>query len=49
LGAKVEVLDGDVVRKYLSKDLGFSKEDRDDGSASKAFRSWTVCSLIPSR
>jgi len=28
-GAKVEVLDGDVVRKHLSKGLGFSKEDRD--------------------
>src|SRR5574341_816238 len=29
LGAKVEVLDGDVVRTHLSKGLGFSKEDRD--------------------
>jgi len=28
-GAKVEVLDGDVVRTHLSKGLGFSKEDRD--------------------
>ncbi|MDA1312106.1 MAG: adenylyl-sulfate kinase [Acidobacteria bacterium] len=28
-GAKVEVLDGDVVRTNLSKGLGFSKEDRD--------------------
>jgi len=28
-GAKVEVLDGDVVRENLSKGLGFSKEDRD--------------------
>jgi adenylylsulfate kinase len=28
-GAKVEVLDGDVVRMNLSKGLGFSKEDRD--------------------
>jgi adenylylsulfate kinase len=27
-GAKVEVLDGDVVRENLSKGLGFSKEDR---------------------
>ena len=26
---KVELLDGDVVRTHLSKDLGFSKEDRD--------------------
>src|SRR2546425_6739179 len=29
-GAKVEVLDGDVVRTHLSKGLGFSKEDRDE-------------------
>ncbi|MFQ6043545.1 MAG: adenylyl-sulfate kinase [Candidatus Poribacteria bacterium] len=28
-GLKVEVLDGDVVRQGLSKELGFSKEDRD--------------------
>ncbi len=27
--AKVEYLDGDVVRTHLSKGLGFSKEDRD--------------------
>jgi CO dehydrogenase nickel-insertion accessory protein CooC1 len=26
---KVEVLDGDVVRQHLTKDLGFSKSDRD--------------------
>jgi len=29
-GLKVEILDGDVVRRQLSKDLGFSKEDRDE-------------------
>jgi adenylylsulfate kinase len=29
-GYKVEQLDGDVVRKILSKDLGFSKQDRDE-------------------
>ena len=29
-GLKVERLDGDIVRQYLSKDLGFSKEDRDE-------------------
>jgi len=29
LDAKVEVLDGDIVRTNLSKGLGFSKEDRD--------------------
>lgn len=28
-GAKVEVLDGDVVRTNLSQGLGFSREDRD--------------------
>jgi adenylyl-sulfate kinase len=28
-GAKVELLDGDVVRTHLSKGLSFSKEDRD--------------------
>jgi len=28
-GRKVEILDGDEVRTNLSKDLGFSKEDRD--------------------
>jgi len=29
-GHKVEWLDGDVVRQYFSKGLGFSKEDRDE-------------------
>ena len=29
-GYKVEWLDGDVVRRYLSKGLGYSKEDRDE-------------------
>lgn len=29
-GYKVEWLDGDVVRLQLSKDLGFSKQDRDE-------------------
>lgn len=29
-GAKVEVLDGDVVRTHLTKGLGFSREDRDE-------------------
>lgn len=27
---KVERLDGDIVRRHLSRDLGFSKEDRDE-------------------
>jgi adenylylsulfate kinase len=29
-GLKVEVLDGDVVRQNLTRDLGFSKTDRDE-------------------
>lgn len=29
-GVSVERLDGDIVREYLNKDLGFSKEDRDE-------------------
>jgi len=29
-GLKVERLDGDIVRQGLSRDLGFSKEDRDE-------------------
>jgi adenylylsulfate kinase len=28
--AKVELLDGDIIRTGLSKGLGFSKEDRDE-------------------
>ncbi|MBN1354788.1 adenylyl-sulfate kinase [bacterium] len=29
-GQTAEVIDGDVIRRSLSKDLGFSKEDRDE-------------------
>jgi bifunctional enzyme CysN/CysC len=29
-GQKVELLDGDIVRRQLSKDLGFGKQDRDE-------------------
>jgi bifunctional enzyme CysN/CysC len=36
-GLSVEVLDGDVVRKNLSKGLGFSKEDRDENIRRIAF------------
>jgi len=42
LGAKVEVLDGDVVRTHLSKGLGFSKEDRDENIRRIGF----VCRLL---
>jgi adenylyl-sulfate kinase len=41
-GAKVEVLDGDVVRTHLSKGLGFSKEDRDTNIKRIGF----VCELL---
>jgi adenylylsulfate kinase len=30
LGRSVDLLDGDVVRQYLSRGLGFTKEDRDE-------------------
>ena len=36
-GYKVEVLDGDIVRRHLSKDLAFSKEDRDENIKRIAF------------
>ena len=42
LGAKVEVLDGDVVRTHLSKGLGFSKEDRDENIRRIGF----VCEML---
>jgi len=42
LGARVEVLDGDVVRTHLSKGLGFSKEDRDENIRRIGF----VCELL---
>jgi adenylyl-sulfate kinase len=41
-GARVEVLDGDVVRTHLSKGLGFSKEDRDENVRRIGF----VCDLL---
>lgn len=42
MGVDVERLDGDVVRKFLSKDLGFSKEDRRKNLERVAF----VCHLL---
>ncbi|MGA7235885.1 MAG: adenylyl-sulfate kinase [Bryobacteraceae bacterium] len=42
IGAKVEVLDGDLVRQYLSKGLGFSREDRDENIRRIGF----VCELL---
>jgi adenylyl-sulfate kinase len=41
-GAKVEVLDGDVVRTHLSKGLSFSKEDRDENIRRIGF----VCEML---
>ena len=41
-GAKVELLDGDVVRTHLSQGLGFSKEDRDTNIRRIGF----VCELL---
>jgi adenylyl-sulfate kinase len=41
-GAKVELLDGDVVRTHLSRGLGFSKEDRDTNIRRIGF----VCELL---
>lgn len=41
-GLRVEVLDGDLIREGLSKDLGFSKEDRDTNVRRIGF----VCELL---
>jgi adenylyl-sulfate kinase len=41
-GAKVEVLDGDVVRTHLSKGLGYSQEDRNENIRRIGF----VCELL---
>jgi adenylyl-sulfate kinase len=41
-GAKVELLDGDIVRTHLSRGLGFSKEDRDTNIRRIGF----VCELL---
>src|SRR6185503_21146261 len=41
-GAKVELLDGDIVRTHLSKGLGYSREDRDENIRRIAF----VCELL---
>ncbi len=42
LGARVELLDGDVVRTNLSKGLGFDKQDRDTNIRRIGF----VCELL---
>jgi len=42
VGAKVELLDGDIVRTHLSKGLGYSREDRDENIRRIGF----VCELL---
>jgi adenylyl-sulfate kinase len=42
VGARVEVLDGDLVRTRLSKGLGYGKEDRDENIRRIGF----VCELL---
>ena len=37
IGCKVEHLDGDVIRKHLWKELGFSKEDRNENIKRAAY------------
>ncbi len=37
MGIPVEILDGDVVRKHLGQDLGYSREDRDTNIRRIAF------------
>src|SRR6185312_16095700 len=41
-GARVEVLDGDIVRTHLSQGLGFSREDREENIRRIGF----VCELL---
>ena len=41
-GVRVEVLDGDVVRRHLSKGLGFTREDRNENIRRIGF----VCELL---
>jgi len=42
LGARVEVIDGDIVRTRLCKGLGFSKDDREENISRIGF----VCELL---
>lgn len=50
-GRRVELLDGDEVRRHLSKDLGFTKQDRDEnirriGSLAANLNSSGVVALV---
>lgn len=42
IGLRVEVLDGDIVRTHLTRELGFSREDRDENIR----RVGWVCELL---
>ncbi|MGA2652106.1 MAG: adenylyl-sulfate kinase [Terracidiphilus sp.] len=42
-GARVELLDGDEVRKQLSKGLGFNREDRDENIRRIGFVAELLC------
>jgi adenylyl-sulfate kinase len=51
LGLRTEVLDGDAVRQNLSRDLGFSKPDRDEhvrrlGLASQRLTQAGTCVIV---
>ena len=53
-GHPIEILDGDVIRTYLSKDLGFTREDRDENVRRVGFVAdllsrngvYVLCSLV---
>lgn len=50
-GLQVELLDGDAIRSTLSKDLGFSKEDRDEnvrrlGFLRRQLNKHGVCTIV---
>ncbi|MFN3361902.1 MAG: adenylyl-sulfate kinase [Pseudanabaenaceae cyanobacterium] len=42
-GKKVEILDGDIVRQHLTRDLGFSKADRDENIYRIGFVAHLLC------
>lgn len=42
-GKKVEILDGDIVRQHLTRDLGFSKVDRDENIYRIGFVAHLLC------
>jgi adenylyl-sulfate kinase len=51
LGVRAEVLDGDAVRQNMSRDLGFSKADRDEhvrrlGLASQQLTEAGTCAIV---